>query len=265
MKYFRKEIENEMTLSEYIKSPRIDRDKDYGEYIISQIGDITLPKDKLEVFCEYLRFSGKYDNRFDKKTLEEIHKIILRFPMLSKDAIYTISSYYIEDLFSSGEILSTLDKMLKAFGETDEMFKVFKIYLDEKAKDLDSKYEKESEELDSYKEEYGEKFIQHLKFMMKRKHISLDRIVKSMPDKELIKKDEEHLLEIAYRTRIYMGMCNPVSYRYYEKYLDDETLDGMPEQPKYYINLGGTTEEDATFTKTEFLKGMEKGKVKIKK
>ena len=122
------------------------------------------------------------------------------------------SSYYIEDLFSDGEILSTLDKMLKAFGETDEMFKVFKIYLDEKAKDLDSKYEKESEELDSYKEEYGEKFIQHLKFMMKRKHIRLDRIVKSMPDKELIKKDEEHLLEIAYRTRIYMGMCNPVSY-----------------------------------------------------
>ena len=265
MKYFKEKIENEMTLSEYSKSPRTGRDKEYAEYIIEEIGDITLPKDKLECFCEYLRFTGRYDNRFEKETLEEIHKIMVRFPMLSKDAVYELSSYYIKDLFSDGEILSTLDKLIKVFGSSDEMFKIFMIYVEEKAKMLDEEYIKESEKLDSLEDEYSENFIKHLKYSMKRKHIKLDRILESLPSSELIKKDEEHLLEIAYRTRIYMGMCNPVSYKYFDKYLEDKTLETMSEEPKYYINLGGTREEKATFTKTEFLKGMKKGIVKLKK
>ena len=78
----------------------------------------------------------------------------------------------------------------------------------------------------------------------------------------LIKKDEEQIHEISARTRIYFGACYPVSYSMTTALIKG-TIDKYPEQPSYYIDV---LKQDipATFTKQEFLKSIEKQKVKSK-
>lgn len=265
MKYFIERKKPLVSVSEYILKPYIDRDREYAEYLKSILGEFTLPIDKMEGFCEYLRFTGRYDNKFEEETIRAIYEIILRFPLLSKDGLFKLSRYYIKDLFEDDEILSRLERFIGWFGYSDEMFELILGAVKEKADKLDKEYEKESEDLDFLKGQYGEGFIRHLKFIMKRKHIRIDKIMAALPDSELIKKDEQHLIDLSYKTRIYMGLCNPVSYKYFDSYIKDPTLQDLPEEPKYYISLGEVKEEDATFTKTEFLEGMKKGKVFIKK
>ena len=77
---------------------------------------------------------------------------------------------------------------------------------------------------------------------------------------DLIDKDKEQLMEIIRETRIYFGVCYPISYQMIESLATGKGLDCYPEQPKYWINHQRTI--DTTFTKQEFLDSIEKVKVK---
>jgi hypothetical protein len=78
----------------------------------------------------------------------------------------------------------------------------------------------------------------------------------------LIKKDEQHIYDLSAQTRIFFGCCEPVSYTMVEILLEDKTLDTYTETPTYYISTG--RQEQATFTKTDFLESIKKEKIKIK-
>ena len=58
--------------------------------------------------------------------------------------------------------------------------------------------------------------IENLQSIVKRQHISASEIEKSLPSKELIEKDKQQLGEISRQTRIFMGMCQPISYQMIE-------------------------------------------------
>lgn len=271
-KYF---IEKEkILLSKYIEEivkedskyySAIQKEKTVAEvkYLIQCFGDIEMSRDIISKFCDQFHcFGGRYDVRTDLETLKGVYEITKIYPQLSLEALDEIFFVYIKDLFDKYELVDKLGKLIKLFGETDECFEIYKIYIGKKADELQKKYEQKALILDDYKEEYGEMFIDYLKGLIKRKHFSIDEIISSMPSSELIKKDEEQLSDISKKTRIYFGACYPVSYSMMLAFIKGN-IEKYPDQPSYYIDV---CKQDipTTFTKTEFLESIEKQKKKIK-
>ena len=77
-----------------------------------------------------------------------------------------------------------------------------------------------------------------------------------LPSKELLEKDRQQLIDISTQTRIFMGVCQPISYQMIESLAIGKGLDHYPEQPAYLIN--GTRKIETTFTKQEFLDSIKK-------
>lgn len=262
MKYFKEVLKEEKHLSEYeVKDAQEQREV---EYLIEVLGDVKLDEDMMKLFHqEFHSFGGRYSVRTKPETIKGVYEFTRKFPELSKDAIEEIWFRYIDDTFEKYDMKTVLDKYLEMFGKEDETFELFIGYVEKKADQEQEVKKEESHKLDDLKEEYGEKFTTHLKSLVVRQHKDAEEIRKYLPSAELIKKDEEHILDISRRTRIFFGCCQPVSYTIFDLLLEEKTLEEYTETPTYYVSTG--RQEQATFTKTEFLESIEKQKTKTKK
>lgn len=273
-KYFKEENLQKFKLSEYLEKdesefkgclfteePRIARTK----YIMETLGDISLDKPTYELFIsQFQSFGGRYDVRTKQDTIKGIFEIQERYPSLSKDAIDEIWFVYIKDLFDTYSLVDVLQKYIDIHGQTDDALESFIDYVNRKADEFNIKFEDAAKELESYKEEYDEDLVKHLQYIIKSQHIDIEDVKKSLPSRELIKKDREQLNEIARSTRIFMGMCNPISYQMIECLATGEGVDSYPDTLHYIINSSRKIE--ATFTKQEFLESVKKtNDIEIKK
>ncbi len=265
-KFFKEEPVTTFPLSEYLIK---DKDEFKGcifdeesrqrrtKYIMSILGDISLEKDTYELFMrQFQSFGGKYDVRTKKETIKGMYDISKRYPKLTSSALEEIWFTYIKDLFEEYALTDMLEKYLDIHGQTDDAIKAYLDFVETKAVEFEKTFKEASKELECYKEEYGERVVSHLQHIMQRQHISLEQIIASLPSSELIKKDQEQLSELSKKTRIYMGVCLPLSQQMIESLATGESLDYYPEQPSYVIN--GTSKVDATFTKQQFLDSVQK-------
>ena len=265
-KYFKEEETQKYKLSEYLQKDASEFKSHLGEekhrlkrtkYIMEILGDISLDADLYRLFMNQFQcFGGRYDVRTKKETIKGMYEITKRYPTLTADAIDKIWFVYIKDQFEEYALIDMLEKYIEIHGETETALQAYLDFVDRKAEEFDEKFEEEAKSLERYKEEYGEAFIKHLQYIIKSQHIPAEQITSSLPCKELIDKDKEQLVEIATRTRIYMGMCQPISYQMIESLSTGEGLDYYSEQPAYVIN--GKQHIDATFTKQEFLDSIKK-------
>ena len=254
MKYF-KERENEVLISDYAKeldksSYFYEQESYYSSLLIDTIGDQYLPKSIIEAFTSfYHSFGGRYSVRSDKETIEGVLSIYRKHPTLSKSAVDRLGFIYIKDLFELYDLESVLDKLISIFGETDEAFNLFMKYTDSKAEELQKEYEEKIKVFDSYTG-YSENYISYLKGLVLREHLDIDKVIESIPTTELVKKDEEHLNELSIRTRIFMGVCFPISYKLTRLSAKGEDISEIPGLA-YHINTTGEV-VDATFTIKDF-------------
>lgn len=265
-KYFNEEKKEKYLLSEYLKMKKEDVkstlcDEDIRlrrtKYLIEILGDVTLDKDMYKLYINsFQSFGGRYSVRTREDTLTDIYNIYKNYEYLSIYAIEKIWFIYIRDLFNEYNIMDVLEKIIKIFGKTEEAFELFIQYIEKKSDELQQKYIEDTLNLEELKDKYSENFISHLKDLILSQHYAYEEIKKYLPSSELIKKDEEHILELSRKTRIYFGCCNPVSYTLFDSMLENKTLDGYNEILKYYIN--NDREELATFTKQEFLESIKK-------
>lgn len=262
MKYFKEIQKEEKHLSEY--ETKDAQEKKEVEYLIEVLGDVTLDEDMMKLFHQkFHSFGGRYSVRTKPETIRGMYEFTRKFPELSKTAIDEIWFRYIDDTFEKYDMKTVLDKYLEIFGKEDETFELFIGYIEKKADQEQEQRKLEAQTLDDLKDEYGEKFTTHLKSLVVRQHKEVDEIKKYLPSAELIKKDEQHILDISRKTRIYFGCCSPVSYTMFDILVEEKKLDTFTETPTYYISTG--RKEQATFTKTEFLESIKKEKVKSKK
>ena len=265
-KYFKEEETQEFKLSEYLEkdaaefkgcifdeSARQRRTK----YIMGILGDVALDVDTYKLFiAEFQRYGGRYDVRVKPETIQGVYEITERYPALTAKAIEEIWFVYIKDQFEEYALVDMLEKYIEIHGQTEDALQAYLDFVNRKAEEYDAKFIADAETLDSYKEEYGEDLINELQYLIKSQHISSDEVKKSLPEKELIEKDKQQLGEIATRTRIYMGMCEPISYQMIKCLATKDGIDDYPDQPAYIIN--GETKVDTTFTKQEFLDSIKK-------
>lgn len=264
--YFKKEQTQELLLSEYLlkeesefkpcifdEQTRQRRTK----YILGILGDVPLDKETYKLFIkQFQSYGGRYDVRTKPETIKGIYEITRKYPSLTADAIDEIWFVYIKDQFEEYTLVEMLGKYIELHGQTDDAIHAYLDFIDRKAKEFDRRFISEAESLVSYKGEYGEDLIKHLQYIIKSQHITAEQITSSLPCKELIEKDRQQLIDIASRTRIYMGMCQPISYQMIESLAVGEGLDYYPEHPSYLINKERKVE--STFTKQEFLDSIKK-------
>lgn len=256
-KYFKVEKEKEMYLSEYGES------KEDIKYLIKVLGDVKMELPMIKLFCRELHsFGGRYDVIRKPETIRAMYYMTQKYPYLTDCAIDEVWFKYIKDLFDEYSLDSTLEDLLRVFGMQDVAFEQYLCYIEYKASDYQKKFEEEEFLADSLKEDYSESFIKHIKFLITRRHIMFEDIKKCIPSYELIEKDEEHIIDLSKRTRIFFGCCEPVSYTLVDSLVEDKTLDSYEEELKYYASTGMV--EQATFTKQEFLDSIEKVKTKKK-
>lgn len=265
-KYFKEEKVKEKLLSDYLKEDfkhfescfvkEEDRRK-RTEYLISILGDVLITEDFYQLFLmQFQRFGGRYDVRTRRETIKDIYEITKKYPLLSKIAIDELWSSYIRDLFEEYQMTTILDKYIAIFGQEDEAFELFLDYVEKKAEQHQQIYIQESMQTLELEDEYSERFLTHVKSLINRQHYKYDEIRKYLPSSDLIKVDEQQIDDIAVKTRIYFGCCQPVSYTMFDILLGEKTLDMYPEEVKYYVSSG--KEVQATFTKTDFLESIKK-------
>ena len=269
-KCFKEEETQKLKLSEYLtykdsdfkylicdEGKRIPRTK----YIIETLGDVEMDMDTYKLFIgQFQSLGGRYDVRTKPETIKGIYDISQKYQFLSADALEEIWFVYIHDQFEEYALDEVLGKYFQLYGKTEKALFEYIDYIDKTAKEFDKKFIEEASKLDVYYQEYDYDLIQHLQYIVKSQHISADKIISSLPSRELIDKDKKQLHGIIERTRIFFGACYPISYQMIESLATDEGLDYYPEQPQYLIC--GTSKIDATFTKQEFLDSIQKEKVK---
>lgn len=275
--YFKKEETKKYKLSEYLEfqdsdlkyilcdaGRRIPRTK----YIMETLGDVEMDIETYKLFIgQFQSFGGRYDVRTKPETIKGIYDISQKYPSLAKDALDEIWFVYIQDLFEEYALDEMLAKYFELHGETEDALQAYLDYVNRKAKEYDKRFEDEASQIESLKQEFGEEFVKHLQYIIKSQHISSEKIKSSLPEKELIDKDRQQLIDISTQTRIFMGCCHPISYQMIESLAVGDGLDYYPEQPAYLIN--GTRTIETTFTKQEFLDSIKKridseGKPKLK-
>ena len=204
------------------------------------------PKEKADLIIDFSHHAA----------IKGIYDISKKYPFLAKDALDYIWFVYIKDQFEEYALDEMLGKYFELHGRTDDAFHAYLDFVDRKAKEYDARFEEDAETLDKYISEYGLDFIKHLKYIVKSQHIPASDIEKALPEKELVDKDRQQLIDISTQTRIFMGACHPISYQMIESLATKEGLDYYPDQPAYLIN--GTRTIDATFTKQEFLDSIQR-------
>lgn len=266
VEYFKKEEAPKHKLSEYLEykdsdfkyllcdtGRRIPRTK----YIMETLGDVEMDIETYKLFIgQFQSFGGRYRVRTKSETIKGIYDISVKYPFLAKDALDEIWRVYIKDLFEEYALDEMLGKYIELHGKTDDAIAAYLDFIDRKAKEYEPRFERDAKSLDAYIDEYGEDFIKHLKYIVKSQHIPASDIEKALPEKELVEKDRQQLIDISTQTRIFMGCCHPISYQMIESLATGEGLDYYPEQPAYLIN--GTRKIETTFTKQQFLDSIQR-------
>ena len=272
MKYFQEKKEEEIFLSTYkkelvrkIKGEHIKQDEiDLArvDYLISLFGDIELEESLIKEFVRLFSiYGGRYSVRTSEETLTDLLQIKQEIPALSTRAISELSSLYIRDLFEEYHLKLLLHALIESSGKDDKTFELFLDYVDEKGKEQQRRYDESAEELkeEILSLEYVEQYADYLSHLVRRKHISKEEILKHLPDKELVLTDLLHLIGISKRTRIYLGMGEPISFTLTEEIIKDEELSKLPEDLFYHAEVGTFSKDyPATFTKSEFIESTKK-------
>lgn len=271
--YFKEGDVKKLRLSEYLKMKRsefkyyICEDiirKARTKYILDIISDVELDEDTYSLFIgQFDCYGGRYAVRTKRETIKAIYDISQKYPFLTADSLEQIWPVYIHDQFEEYDLVDELDKYFKRYGKTEEALEKYLDYVDEIAKEYDKQFQMDAAKLCEYCEGYDQDLIRHLQFIIKKQHISLDKIISCLPSKELIEEDQKQLSEIIRETRIFFGTCYPISYQMIESLATGIGLDDYKEQPQYLIC--GTTRIDTTFTKQEFLDSIKERKEKIEK
>ena len=261
MKYFKKE-EDKVLLSKYLETTSDERTKSIIKYLISIFGDIELEESIIKEFIRsFSTFGGRYSVRCEEETLASILDFSETYDLSSK-GISELIHYYIKDLFEEYSLEKVFQDFIDTYGKTDESFEKYIEFVDKIAEEYQERYKEEAKELDHLEDEYGKGFVDYLKSLVLRKHIHVSEIIKYLPEVELVKKDEKQLLDFSTRTRIYMSVCYPMSYKLIESMIKDKELSTYPEDFTYTASPTGVS-IPLTFTKTEFIESIKK-KQKIK-
>lgn len=266
-KYFKEDYEKKLLLSEYLDKSFVsgicseeDRKK-RTEYLIDTLGDVEVDYDLYKLFIsQFQRFGGRYDVRVKPETIKGIYEIVKEYPMLTTDAIDEIWFRYISDLFEEYDLVSVLHDYIKILGKGDETFSLFLEHVDKAAERQEKRYLEDSLQADELVEDYGGKFVSHIKYLITCQHYEYDEIKKYLPSSLIIKKDEQHISDISKETRIFFGCCQPVSYTMFDTLIDKKTLESYTDTPSYYISTGEII--PATFTKQKFLDSLQKVKIR---
>lgn len=263
-KYFE---ENQKTqLSMYLERGISDKMKKTIEFLICCLGDVSLPLDIIESYKDYFYSSGgRYDVRTEVESVKGLYEFYKKFPSISAKAFEEISFRYIKDLFEEYSLDIVFEKLIKMHGKTDETLELFISYTEKKADELQKKRRKEARKLDRYLPIYHvdglvDDYIPFLKSLVIRKHISVDRILDSMPSPELVKKDREHLHRLSIVFHCYFG-CVPISYLITEDLAKGEDILKYGERPSYSVSFLEKPVE-TTFTTQEFIDSTKKTKDK---
>ena len=268
MKYFMKQKEEKKLISTFQKEleEKLLDEKHYVQdeidakicrYLKELFGDIELEEDLIKVFIKcYSSFGGRYLVRSEDDTLKGLLSFKIKYPTLSAKAIDKIGYYYIKDLFDEYQFERILTYFIEQHGETDLALEKYLEMVDAVAEQYQKKYERDAESISYLEDEYDKGLTKYLQTQIKYKHIQKDELLKHLPEKELVKKDEEQLEEFAIRTRIHFGVCYPLSYSLITEMTKDEELSNYPEELKYTSSFGH--EEPLTFTKSEFIESTKK-------
>ncbi len=271
MKYIRKEEEKKVLLSTYLielekvlKTDHIPQDeKDYAclKHLISLFGDIELEESLIkELIRLFSRFGGRYSVLSDDDTFKGLLEIKREYPFLSTEAISDLGFHYIKDLFDTYSLDKELKVFFDAFGIDDIAFTKYLEFVDKLGEVHQKKYDRDAEEIEYLEEEYGKGLKEFLQFKIRFSHMSKDKLLECLPEKELIKEDEETLFDFATRSRIHFGVCYPKSYSLIIAMSKDGDLSFEDEELSYYSSFG--KEVKVPFTKTEFIESVKKRKDK---
>jgi hypothetical protein len=257
-KYYNENKVEIRKISSYLANDNYtDIEKTIINYLITTIGDMELSEEMLKVFInQFNRLAGDYSVLVEEETIKGMYSFISNNRDLSPKAINELWPKYIKDLFEDYSLEEKYSDMLKVFGKNDETFQMFMIYVDTKAKELQEKYEEDAKRTDDLVGQYTSNFIEHLKYLITRKHIKYDRLMECLPEPSIIEEDENQLLEISRYYRIHFGVSNPISHDMVESLAKYNNLDEYDEEPKYYISTSNKS-CPATFTKSQFLKTIE--------
>ena len=269
-KYFKEAKTKKQKLSDYLekiefKCSLYDEKsrKSRTQYIMEIIGDVEFDEETYKLFIsEFDCFGGRYSVRTKSETIKGIYDISQKYPFLTSSALEEIWFVYIHDQFEVYDLEKELGKYIDTYGRTDEALEKYLEYVDLTAKEFDKQYQLEADKLGIFCDEYDKELIEHLQFIIKQQHISFEKVISSLPSRQLIDKDKKQLEKIMEETRIFFGACHPISYQMIESLATDEGLDYYLEQPKYLIC--GTRTIDTTFTKQEFLKSVKEKQKDIK-
>jgi len=257
---FQKKLEEKLLDSRHFLQD--EKDVRICEYLKELFGDIELDEDLIKVFIKcFSSFGGRYLVRSEDDTLKGLLSFKKTYPTLSAKAIDEIAYYYIKDLFDEYQLESILTYFIEKYGETDLALEKYLETVDLVAKQYQKKYEQDAKSISYLEHEYDKGLTEYLQTQIKYKHISKDEILKHLPEKELVKKDEEQLLEFATRTRIHFGLCYPLSYSLIVAMTKDEELSAYPEELKYSSSFG--QEMPLTFTKSEFIESTKRKQKRI--
>ena len=269
--YFKEQKEDKVLISDYVKElekaieedsiEQLKRELQVGKYLIELFGDIEIEKSLLQEYVKfYFRCGGRYSVLSDDETLIGLKEIHDKYDLTTK-AISDLGLYYIKDLFDTYSLDKILQDFIDTYGKTDETFIKYIDFVDKIGAIYQKEFEREAKEVKYLEEEYGKRLIEYLQTQIKRHHYHKDDLVKYLPEPELIKKDEDQLVEFATRTRIHFGVCYPKSYTLITEMIKDQELSDYPEEFKYYASTG--LEIPLTFTKSEFIESTKK-KQKVK-
>lgn len=265
-KYFVEEQEEKVLLSKFIE---MIKDGSYEghlshpkeiiaknvSWVMDDLTDVELPVSIIKKFygC-FHSFGGRYDVRTEPETIKGIYSLYSKYPQLSDNAMDHIIHIYIKDLFDEYDLENMLGKFIGVFGETDEAFEVFYNYVERKADELQVIYDEDSKKLEEYKLTYEPQYIEYLQGLIKYEHLSVDKIIASLPSPELVKTDKEQLNDISTSTRIYFGVGYPISYSLTKRLVKNS--DSLSESDELYYVINNDKKVPATFTTTEFLESV---------
>ena len=268
--YFKEQKEEKVLISDYVKElekaieedsiEQLKRELQVGKYLIELFGDIEIEKSLLQEYVKfYFRCGGRYSVLSDDETLIGLKEIHDKYDLTTK-AISDLGLYYIKDLFDTYSLDKILQDFIDTYGKTDETFIKYIDFVDKIGAIYQKQFEEEAKEVEYLEEEYGKRLVEFLQSQIKRHHYHKDDLVKYLPEPELIKKDEDQLVEFATRTRIHFGVCYPKSYSLIIAMSKDSELSSEDEEFSYYSSFG--KEVLVPFTKTEFIESVKKRKEK---
>lgn len=271
MKFIKEDQEEKVLLSTYLKgmeqvldgvhTPQDEYDYSYLQRIISVFGDIELERSLVQEFIRFFsRFGGRYSVLSDDDTFKGLLEIKREYPFLSTKAISELGLYYIKDLFDEYSLDKVLGDFLDSYGREDLAFRKYLEFVDKMGEEHQKKYDRDAEEIEYLEEEYGKGLKEFLQFKIRFSHMSKDKLLECLPEKDLIKEDEETLFDFATRSRIHFGVCYPKSYSLIISMSKDSELSSEDEEFSYYSSFG--KEVLVPFTKTEFIESVKKRKEK---